>query len=55
MAKLNVKKRYSIRKSRLADLKKRLEEEIGESAGFVSPDGPLESGSTTGFAVVDIQ
>jgi PUA-domain protein len=32
MAKLNVKKRYSIRKSRLADLKKKLEEEIGESA-----------------------
>ena len=32
MAKLNVKKRYSIRKSRLSDLRKRLEEEIGESA-----------------------
>lgn len=33
MAKLNVKKRYSIRKSRLADLRKRLEEEVGDSAG----------------------
>jgi PUA domain protein len=33
MAKLNVKKRYSIRKSRLADLRKKLENEIGETAG----------------------
>lgn len=32
MSKLNVKKRYSIRKSRLADLRKKLGEEIGESA-----------------------
>ncbi|MBN1431557.1 MAG: DUF1947 domain-containing protein [Methanomicrobiaceae archaeon] len=33
MAKLNIKKRYSIRKSRLADLRKKLEGEIGELAG----------------------
>jgi len=32
MAKLNVKKRYSIRKSRLADLRKKLKDEIGDSA-----------------------
>jgi len=38
MAKITVKKRHSIRKSATADLRHRLEEEIGESARLFSAD-----------------